>query len=212
MTIGPPSRNRAGFTLVELLVVIAIIGTLVGLLLPAVQSARESARRQGCSNNLKQIGLALLQHHEARGSLPAGYTSAFDLAGNDTGPGWGWAARILPYLEQGQLFAGIDFNQPIESAAAVVRTAVVPTFLCPTDAVATTAFPVGPRSATGQLTATTCSLAPANYIGSFGVGEPGIDGDGLFYRGSGVRLKDITDGSSTTLAVGERSFRDAEST
>src|SRR5262245_519160 len=108
-----PSR---GFTLVELLVVIAIIGVLVALLLPAVQAAREAARRTDCSNNLKQIGLALQNYHGAKGCFPSGYTSAVDPAGNDTGPGWGWAAAILPYTEEKVLHQLIQLDQPIEAA------------------------------------------------------------------------------------------------
>src|SRR3954449_8651134 len=95
--VRPP---RHGFTLVELLVVIAIIGVLVALLLPAVQAARESARRMQCQNNLKQIGLALLNYESSHKALPAGYLSDIDASGNDTGPGWGWAALILPQMEE----------------------------------------------------------------------------------------------------------------
>src|SRR5438105_3620381 len=94
-------RRKLAFTLVELLVVIAIIGVLVALLLPAVQMARESARRMACQNNLKQVGLALQSYHDGQRSFPPGYVSAVDAAGNDTGPGWGWAAKALPYMEQG---------------------------------------------------------------------------------------------------------------
>ena len=192
---------------------IAIIGTLVGLLLPAVQAAREASNRSSCANNLKQVGLALQGFHDARRQLPAGYASAFDAAGNDTGPGWGWAAFILPQMEQAGIHARIDFKQPIEAAInAEARGAIVRTYLCPSDAGPASPFPVGPRDGTGGLRSTTCTLAPANYVGNFGVSEPGVDGEGTFYRGSAVAFRDITDGLSTTFLVGERSFRDAEAT
>jgi len=211
-TCPGPWRQR-GFTLVELLVVVAIIATLIGLLLPAVQAVRESSRRSSCMNSLKQVALGLQAFHDANRLLPPGYVSGFDAAGKDTGPGWGWAARILPHVEQAALFQRIDLKLPIEApASAGPRESGVATFLCPSDSPPAAPFPVGPRSSTGALTATTCSVAPANYVGSFGVGEPGIDGDGVFCRDSKVRFKDVTDGLSHTLMIGERSFRHAEST
>src|SRR5262245_64147082 len=110
-------HRRIAFTLVDLLVVIAIVGVLVALLLPAVQMARESARRMSCQNNLKQIGLALQSYHDGQRAFPPGYVSAVDAAGNDTGPGWGWGAKALPYMEQGTLYDTIRLDQPIESSA-----------------------------------------------------------------------------------------------
>ena len=205
--------HRRAFTLVELLVVIAIVGTLVGLLLPAVQAAREAANRSSCSNNLKQVGRALQGFHDARKKLPAGYVSAFDDAGNDTGPGWGWAAFVLPQMEQTGVHARIDFSQPIEAAVnAEARGAVVKPYLCPSDTAPAAAFPVGPRDGSGRLKSKLCAVAPANYVGNFGVSEPGVDGEGVFFRGSAVAFRDITDGLSTTFLAGERSFRFAEAT
>ena len=96
---------RPGFTLVELLVVIAIIGTLVGLLLPAVQQAREAARRSSCGNNLKQIGTALLNFESAKKAFPAGYSLFLPTNG---GPCWGWATFILPYMEQADIYNGLN--------------------------------------------------------------------------------------------------------
>jgi len=209
----PSARLPAGFTLVELLVVIAIIGVLVGLLLPAVQAVRESSRRSSCSNNLKQVGLATQLFADSKRKLPAGYASGYDNAGADTGPGWGWAACLLPHLEQSAVFSRLDFSQPIEaSASSGSRETVIATFLCPSDAGTRASFAVGPRDNAGALKSTTCKVGPSNYVGNFGVGEPGIDGDGVFFRGSEVRQRDITDGLSHTMMVGERSFRDAAST
>jgi prepilin-type N-terminal cleavage/methylation domain-containing protein len=91
--------KRNAFTLIELLVVISIIGLLIALLLPAVQAAREAARRTQCVNNLKQIGLALHNYHSSHQTFPPGYISNFDASGNDSGPGWGWAAILLPQME-----------------------------------------------------------------------------------------------------------------
>lgn len=193
--------------------VIAIIAVLVGLLVPAVQKVRETATRAQCSNNLKQIGLALHNHHNTAGQFPSGYLSGFDANGNDTGPGWGWAAVILPNMEQDNLFRQLDLKQPIESPGhQSAREFVVKSYLCPSDGAQAMPFPVGPRSAGGQLTKAICQIAPANYVGNFGISEPGVDGEGAFFRGSAVRLADITDGSHCTFLVGERSFRHAEST
>src|SRR5437667_12877061 len=93
-------QKRPGFTLIELLIVIAIIAVLLGLLLPAVQKAREAANRAGCLNNLKQIGLALHGFHDAHGWFPAGYLGQATSDPQTTSPGWGWAAQILSFIEQ----------------------------------------------------------------------------------------------------------------
>src|SRR3982750_4328009 len=107
--------RRSGFTLIELLVVIAIIAVLIGLLLPAVQAAREAARRAQCVNNLKQIGLALHNYESSHESFPAGYQSwpgvGFrDGQTGDWGPGWGWLTTLLPFVEQGNLYNALNTN------------------------------------------------------------------------------------------------------
>lgn len=128
-TLACAERQR-GFTLVELLVVIAIIGILVGLLLPAVQAAREAARRMQCSNNLKQLGLAAHNYESANRQLPAGWVSS-TLAGN---PGWGWSAALLPYMEGATIYQQIDHRLPIaDPLHAKVRMATVPNLFCPSD-------------------------------------------------------------------------------
>ena len=177
-----------------------------------MQKVRDAAGRMSCTNNLKQVGLGLQSYHDAQKQFPPGYTSGVDASGNETGPGWGWAAYLLPYIEQDNLFRQITLTLPIEHATnANARMQIVKPYLCPADSVPASVA-VGPRSPTGQLTSTTCTLAPANYIGSYGVDEPGVDGDGVFFRGSTVRIGDITDGTSSTFMVGERSFRYSEAT
>ena len=125
-------NNRNGFTLVELLVVIAIIAVLVGLLLPAVQAAREAARRIQCQNNLKQIGLALHNYHSAFDRFPP--SALVDLSVSSTGNNGSWSVhgRILPYLEQGNLFERVDLSIAWDGQTAIDNMKV-PGFGCPSD-------------------------------------------------------------------------------
>lgn len=196
--------RRAAFTLIELLVVIAIIAVLIGMLMPAVQKVREAAARIQCTNNLKQIGLALHNYHDTYKALPPGYRCTMPQRDpNYTSPGWGWAAYILPHIEQGNLARNINYDLPIEHAAnQAARTMPLPLYTCPSD------------NFTGIFTvydAKNNALAQAatnSYAGSFGVGvdidEELDEGNGLFFRNSKVRLLDIRDGTSNTFAVGER--------
>lgn len=204
-------RRRRAFTLIELLVVVAIFGLLVGLLLPAVQAARETARRSECANHLKQIGLACHSYHDAMSRFPAGYwaSSPYVDGQSDTTPGWGWAAALLPYLEQQTLRQAIDFRLPIEHPqnAPAVRTSVA-IYLCPSDMVAPTAFTV--PDAVGQPVV---SAGPSSYAGCVGNDASdvaGPSGSGVFYRNSATRMTDLTDGSSVTLLVGERAWANAQ--
>ena len=197
-------RKRLAFTLIELLVVVAIVGVLIGLLLPAVQKAREAANRAKCQNNLHQIGIALHSYHGDHCSFPPGYRwkqRMPDLS-TQTDPGWSWAAFLLPYLEQDNLQRQINFQSSVgDPSNEAIRTAVLPPFLCPTDQ-QTGLFQV--QTADGL----SINAATSSYAACFGglveiANTPG-KGDGLFYRNSRVRIADIRDGTSNTFAVGER--------
>jgi prepilin-type N-terminal cleavage/methylation domain-containing protein/prepilin-type processing-associated H-X9-DG protein len=192
---------RRAFTLIEVLVVIAIIGTLVALLLPAVQSSREASRRLQCTNNLRQVGLALLNYESSHKHFPAGYVSQFDSSGNDTGPGWGWASMILPQMEEMPIHNVIHFDLAIEHPMNGVRVAVIPSYLCPTENLRQVWQAKRPDGTP------ICEVAESNYVAMFGTTEPGVDGDGMFYRNSNTALRDITDGASKTIAVGERTHQ-----
>jgi prepilin-type N-terminal cleavage/methylation domain-containing protein len=203
------SKRRA-FTLVELLVVIAIIGLLVALLLPAIQAAREAARRSQCKNNLKQIGLALHNYESARGAFPPGFVSrATATNGPGLGPGWGWAAHILPYLEESNL--NIDLKREItDPLYDTIRVLPLSIFRCPSDAVEEPVFSVRNPSGT-ELT----KVAFANYVGVGGTFEVTVypdTGTGLLFRNHSTRIKEITDGLSHTIMVSERASRQSPQT
>jgi prepilin-type N-terminal cleavage/methylation domain-containing protein/prepilin-type processing-associated H-X9-DG protein len=206
MTLSP----RRAFTLIELLVVIAIVGILIGLLLPAVQKVREAANRLTCKNNLKQIGVALHGYQGRTGSFPPGYTSDVDRSGADLGPGWGWAAFLLPDIEQDNVFNQITFSRDIRDAlnAAPCRQNLA-LFRCPSD-LSYDVFTV--YDPNGQ---TLADVAHSNYVAMFGNNEievnPGA-GNGVSYRNSRTRIADITDGTSNTLLIGERSGNLARAT
>lgn len=198
-------RRHKGFSLIELLVVLGIIAVFLGMLLPAVQRVREAAERTGCQNNLRQLGLGLHHYHDCLKTLPSGYlwkvTSPDDPL--ETAPGWGWAALILPYLEHGSLAERIDWQKPVgDSTAAQIRTAVLPAFVCPADR-ATGVFTVYDANEMTLGDAATNSYA-ASYGAGGEIGDDPGNGNGLFYRNSRIRLDQILDGASNTIAVGER--------
>jgi prepilin-type N-terminal cleavage/methylation domain-containing protein/prepilin-type processing-associated H-X9-DG protein len=204
-------RSPRGFTLIELLVVIAIIGVLIALLLPAVQAAREAARRMSCTSNLKQIGIALNNYQNSVGVFPPGYASLWKpdasdpgTAEDDLGHGWGWASMILPQMEQPAVYNAINFGRtmtfPDNFTAQSIR---FNSYLCPSDSTKPL-IPV--RNEANDQTVYT--VAGANYIGVYGTGEVGAApgrGNGMFFRNSHLSFADIADGSSQTLMVGERS-------
>lgn len=199
----PTSRVPRGFTLIEMLVVIAVVGLLVAMLLPAVQSAREAARRTQCSNNLKQIGLALHNYYDSLNTFPPAYQTALTPTWGELGPGWGWGTMLLSHLEQGTLFNAVNFELQIGFAAEVTaRTAIVATYLCPSS---TGSGPV--KFLYGGPTGGADDLSAGQYIASGG--QPLFESDGetngVFYRNSLMRLSSINDGLSNTFMIGERS-------
>ena len=224
----PRTSQSNGFTLVELLVVIAIIGILIGMLLPAVQQVREAARRTVCKNNLRQHGLALHNYESALGRFPAGYLyiSGDDYAAQTGYPvtagdanhlGQAWGTLILPYLEQQNLYDLVDLELPgFDPVNLVARETELPTFLCPTDSFSQGAFVLRDESADPIERYAAASYC-ANWGPASGVADtPGDtsddvnldatpdDSSGPFYRNSRTRFGDIRDGTSNSLAVGER--------
>jgi prepilin-type N-terminal cleavage/methylation domain-containing protein/prepilin-type processing-associated H-X9-DG protein len=189
-------HDRHAFTLLELLVVLAIIGVLLGLLLPAIQKARNSAARIKCANNLHQIGLAAHQYHDTRGSFPSGMRSPS--SGSLPGPYASWLTMLLPCIEQGSLWnatveAYRQSRVPFKNPPHIGLATVMRIFACPAD----------PRADQVQLAqrekihvATTC------YLGV--EGQNLYSRDGVLFVESAIRIADITDGTSNTLLAGER--------
>ena len=203
---------RQGFTLIELLVVIAIIAVLISLLLPAVQAAREAARRVQCVNNLKQMGLALHNYHDSIGSFPMSYMARprFVDGATDTAPGWGWGMMILPQLEQAPLFAAVNVGLPVEALHnATVVQSILNVYICPSDPLPGDVFPV-----TNPAGTTLAMMGPTSYAAcvgndladtTTGLNNDGL-GNGVMFRNSAIRVSAITDGTSQTIVVAERAW------
>lgn len=173
MTILCPSNSRRGFTLIELLVVIAIIAVLIALLLPAVQQAREAARRTQCKNNLKQLGLALHNYHDVFGVLPINWGDTAIGTAFSTNPlGKPWLAYVLPQIDQAPLYNSIDFNTGLgANANDVAAKRIVPAFLCPTDDSGTTLdrrSVYGANNATDTIINSSTQYALTSYKGVMG--------------------------------------------
>lgn len=191
------SQTPRAFTLIELLVVIAIIAILISLLLPAVQQAREAARRTHCKNNLKQIGLALHNYLDSFSTFPPSYCVVPGVT-TTVGGQWSTLARVLPYLEQANLQNLINWNVAYSSQVNVATTRI-PTYLCPTDP--NDVMRINPSTGVGRD-------YPANYVVNFGtwkIYDPtnGSGGDGAFFPDSRMRPANFTDGMSNTLCAAE---------
>ena len=216
-------NTRKAFTLVELLVVIAIIGILIAMLLPAVQQVREAARRTNCSNNMRQLGLGIMNYESSNEHLPPGWSSG-DFADPMGEPGWGWSAHILPYLEGGNLHDRINFDIAIDNPLHehTIET-VLPVYQCTSDPALLIINldehiedghdgdddhdhfrhdPDGDHGHEGALWA-----GRSNYSGVFGsqdIADSPFHGDGAFYGNSKIRYAHFQDGLSNTMIVGER--------
>jgi prepilin-type processing-associated H-X9-DG protein len=181
------------------------------MLLPAVQKAREAANLTTCKNNLKQIGIALHQFHDVRGTFPVGYYDPTPWPQLDNGPGWGWASFILPYMEQEDLWRTIDFKLDVADPKwKDLRTTVLNSFLCPSD-LPDLYFTVN-DGGTNKWT-----LAHGSYVACNG--NDGVDDfttpphTGAFVRGTkGYKIFDISDGLSNTLFVCDRTMKLSYST
>jgi len=200
---------QGGFTLVELLVVIAIIGVLVAAILPAVQQARESARKTQCGNNLKQLGLGMHAYVNDHKAFPPGYVSKVLPDHDDGGPGWSWGAMLMRYLEEARLHdqVKINFDKSLRGPdTEKVRLTSVPLFICTTDSNFQPIIDIQSKSSSIVI----CKMAAASYVASAGTVRPTCklcrdQFDGVFGRNRAIEPRELTDGLSKTLAVGERS-------
>ncbi len=201
-------RHR-GFTLIELLVVIAIIAILIALLLPAVQQAREAARRSTCKNNLKQLGLAMHNYHETYKMFPPDNTFTRGKIGTSSIEAWGWGTYLLPFLDQAPLFKNMGvssrtLDKMLGTSAKTYAQTSLPVFLCPSDDSQVLNLK---RAFNNNF-----HVATSNYVANHGCrwsqpDQRNRDPMGIFnVTPNPIRLRDITDGPSNTIAIGERAY------
>jgi prepilin-type N-terminal cleavage/methylation domain-containing protein len=198
-TQTPRTRLRRGFTLIELLVVIAIIAVLIALLLPAVQQAREAARRTACQNNIVQLNIAIHNYEMAYRVLPPGSVNLEGPIKTEWAGGYhmSWAVQLLPYYDERNAFLKVDFTRSVyDEANTEVRRHEMPIFLCPSD----------PNSGSNN------DLPGSNYVGIHHHTESPIalDNTGVLFLNSSVRYDQIIDGSSNTLFLGEKRLSNSE--
>ncbi|MEQ9408060.1 MAG: DUF1559 domain-containing protein [Fuerstiella sp.] len=215
MRISQRTSSKRAFTLIELLVVIAIIAILIALLLPAVQQAREAARRTECKNNLKQIGLALHNYHDSHRCFPPGWIEQTGLTGvGNRGANWGWMCYLLPMIDQANLYNQLgvgDFSLAL-SLDDVTKLRLMTTslkgFRCTSDTAPDINSVHQLLSNSGTLQSTTVT----NYVGTNGGGDWSPNAltnnvlDGTFGVNSRTRISEFTDGTSNTIIVGERAW------
>ncbi|PQO41481.1 DUF1559 domain-containing protein [Blastopirellula marina] len=190
-------RNASGFTLVELLVVIAIIGVLIALLLPAVQQAREAARRMQCSNNMKQLGLGMHNYHDTFKVFPHGMNGTIQNAGLDAPLEMSWMPLILPFIEQKNLHDSFNFNIKTSTCCGAwpEYTAVVPTLLCPSD-------PAGVKNSQQGFHGNYVMCNGDTTFNPAGDAD-GVKRNGMFFARSKITFASVIDGTSNTILASE---------
>jgi prepilin-type processing-associated H-X9-DG protein/prepilin-type N-terminal cleavage/methylation domain-containing protein len=211
---GNSSRllRRTGFTVLELMAVMGIVSTLAAIILPAVGSAREAARRMQCVNQLKQVGIALHSYHEVCGSFPAGWQWE-----STSSSAYGWAVPLLPYVEQNAIYEQTDRNSVLTHPTNTrVRATAIGLLLCPSDLTEPT-FLLSWEDEVANTSGPLFDLPSASYIGVFGTLEadettPAPPGDGTFVEHRTVRLVDLERGASNTTITGERTMARVPST